>query len=66
MYTAKPGTNVVWNVLPQSSLAYKILRIPVIGQLHCNNSSLYIVHVTHDNNHLVYRVQCIELEHCTP
>ena len=40
MYTAKPGTNVVWNVLPKSSLDYKTLRIPVIGQLHCNNSAV--------------------------
>ena len=40
MYTAKPVTNVVWNVLPKSSLAYKTLRIPVIGLLHCNNSAV--------------------------
>ena len=38
MYTAKPGTNVVGNVLPYSSLAYKTLRIPVIGQLHTNSA----------------------------
>ena len=40
LYTAKPETNVVWNVLPQSSLAYKTLWIPAIGLLHCNNSAV--------------------------
>ena len=35
MNTAKPGTNVFLNVRP-----YKILRIPVIGLLHCNNSAV--------------------------
>ena len=35
MYTAKHGTNVVWNLV-----LYKILEIPVIGQLHCNNSAV--------------------------
>ena len=40
MYTAKPGTNVVWNVLPYSSLAYKTRWITVIGQLHFNNSAV--------------------------
>ena len=42
MYTVKPGTNVAWNVLPQSSLAYnfKTFCILVIGQFHCNNSAV--------------------------
>ena len=40
MYTAKPGTNVVWNVLSLSSQGYKTLQIPEIGQLHCNNSAV--------------------------
>ena len=40
MYTAKPGTNVVWNILASSLLAYKILLIPVMGQLHCNVSAV--------------------------
>ena len=49
MYTAKPGTNVVWNV-PTSLIfaglmAYKTLRIPVIGQLHCKNSAVGIAEV---------------------
>ena len=34
MYTAKPETNVVWNVFPLSLLAYKIIQISVIGQLY--------------------------------
>ena len=45
MYTAKPGTNVVWNVPPKSSLAYNTIRIPVIGQLHCNNSAVVTTEV---------------------
>ena len=40
MYTATPGTNVVLNFIPLSSVAYKTLRIPVIGQLHCKNSAV--------------------------
>ena len=41
MYTAKPGMNVVWNVPTSLILAgLKTHRIPVIGQLHCNNSAV--------------------------
>ena len=58
MYTSTPGINVVWNVLPKSTLAYKILRILVI----CNDSAVGRTEVKYVLNNLIFCVSSNQLE----